>query len=318
MIERAPDDVRLTPIRLRRELLAAGVDDRTIRGLVRDGHLHRVRHGAYVDGEAWRACDERGRYGLLSRAALAQAKTPSALSHLSALAEWDVPFWDLALDEVHLTRLDRKAGRREAGVRQHLGELREGDVIEMNGVNVTAAARTVMDSLRVLDVEHGLTTVNDMLHRKIVTLEELQECSVFMRRWPETLGSEVLLARADSRIESVGESRTAHLCWDQGLPRAVPQFPIRRTDGTIIHRVDFAWPELGVFLEFDGKVKYQKYLKEGESVTDVVLREKKREELICRMTGWRCVRLTWAELYTPERSAAAIRDLFRLPIANAQ
>ena len=46
--------------------------------------------------------------------------------------------------------------------------------------------------------------------------------------------------------------------------------------------MDFAWPEFGVFLEFDGKEKYTKYLKEGESVVDAVLREKKREELICR------------------------------------
>jgi hypothetical protein len=73
--------------------------------------------------------------------------------------------------------------------------------------------------------------------------------------------------------------------------------------------VDYAWPELGVFLEFDGRIKYQELLKEGESVTDVVLREKKREELICRLTGWRCIRITWADLYQPERTAAAIRAL---------
>ena len=32
----------------------------------------------------------------------------------------------------------------------------------------------------------------------------------------------------------------------------------------MIHRVDLAWPEYGVFLEFDGRVKYEKYLREGE------------------------------------------------------
>ena len=33
-----------------------------------------------------------------------------------------------------------------------------------------------------------------------------------------------------------------------------------------------------MFLEFDGKDKYEKLREEGESVVDAVLREKKREE----------------------------------------
>ena len=33
--------------------------------------------------------------------------------------------------------------------------------------------------------------------------------------------------------------------------------------GHFIARVDFAWPELGIFVEFDGKVKYESLLKPG-------------------------------------------------------
>jgi hypothetical protein len=86
---------------------------------------------------------------------------------------------------------------------------------------------------------------------------------------------------------------------------------LRSGDGELVAIVDFAWPELGVFLEFDGKIKYQKLLRAGESPTDVVVREKRREELICRLTGWRCIRIVWADLYRPELTAAAIRALFR-------
>ena len=43
-----------------------------------------------------------------------------------------------------------------------------------------------------------------------------------------------------------------------------PQYEIKDDRGVVIGRVDFAWPELGVFLEFDGKVKYEKLLKPGE------------------------------------------------------
>jgi hypothetical protein len=78
-----------------------------------------------------------------------------------------------------------------------------------------------------------------------------------------------------------------------------------------VARVDLAWPELGLFLEFDGKVKYERLLKEGEHASDVVFREKQREDMIRRLTGWRCIRIVWADLYKPEVTAAKIRAMFR-------
>jgi len=38
-----------------------------------------------------------------------------------------------------------------------------------------------------------------------------------------------------------------------------------------------------------------------------VFREKKREDLIRAVTGWRCIRITWIDLEHPERTAARIR-----------
>ncbi len=97
--------------------------------------------------------------------------------------------------------------------------------------------------------------------------------------------------------------------WRGGLPKPVSQYEVVDEHGRTVARLDFAWPELGVFLEFDGKEKYTKYLKEGESVVDAVLREKKREELICGLTGWRCIRLTWADLYRPRETVNYIRSV---------
>ena len=53
--------------------------------------------------------------------------------------------------------------------------------------------------------------------------------------------------------------------------------------------------------------KYLKHRRPGESVTDAVLREKRREEAIARATGWRCIRITWADLQRPKATAAMIR-----------
>ena len=40
----------------------------------------------------------------------------------------------------------------------------------------------------------------------------------------------------------------------------MPQYEVFDQLGHLLGRVDFAWPELGVFVEFDGKEKYLKYL----------------------------------------------------------
>ena len=43
-------------------------------------------------------------------------------------------------------------------------------------------------------------------------------------------------------------------------------------------------------------MKYQEFLRPGESATDVVVREKRREDLL-RALGWQVVRWVWDDLY---------------------
>ena len=60
-------------------------------------------------------------------------------------------------------------------------------------------------------------------------------------------------------------------------------------------------------MEFDGKIKYAKYRRKGESLEDFLIREKAREELICQLTGWVCIRITWAQLDQPRTLAGRVR-----------
>ena len=114
---------------------------------------------------------------------------------------------------------------------------------------------------------------------------------------------------ADPRHESPGESRTAYFCWQMHLPKPEPQVEICDEDGVVVARLDFAWAEFGVFLEFDGKEKYMRFRREGETLDEFLMREKKREELICKLTGWTCIRIGWAELHQPELLARRIRAI---------
>ena len=299
----------------RKEALAAGYHDHAIAGLVKAGEWVRVRRGAYVFGDSRAGLTDNQRYGVLCRAAVRQANARVVLSHTSSANEYGAPLWECDLTTVHLTRPDARAGRAEAGIVQHRGLIAKGDVAVRNGREVMSGTRTALELTLLLDVEHALVEIDYLLHHGFTTMEKLRTRYESMAHWPRSLTTDLVLRLADGRSESVGETRARFLCWAQHLPAPIANYPIHDERGVEIARVDLAWPHLGVFLEFDGKKKYEEHRREGESVVDCVLREKQRESHIVELTGWRCIRIVWADLYTPADTAARIRSLFRQPAA---
>jgi hypothetical protein len=277
--------------------------------MVRSGAWVRPRRGAYVDATAWAATDAIGRHEIKARAVVAQAKCELVLSHLTGASVWDLSFWDLAPDSVHGTRRDGRCGRSEAGVVQHRGVLLDEDVVLRHGVGVVSATRLALELPAVTDLEHAVCFASELLHRGDTSISLLRDRYASMACWPHGLTTQLMLRLAEPLCESVGERRFLFLCWRQRLPAPVPQYAILDHTGTVVARVDFAWPELGAYGEFDGKLKYGALLRPGQTATDVVLAEKRREDMIRELTGWRCIRIVWSDLYTPEHTALRVRRL---------
>lgn len=315
MDDDTPDDPRLTPVLLRRTLVARGWTDTMLAQSVRRGELAKARRGAYVDGPAWRALDELGHHELTARSVVAQAEKPLVVSHASGLVCHGGPRWGLRLAEVHVTTRDGSGGRAEAGVRRHRGRILDGDVVDLRGLAVMSPTRLGLEITTLGDLELSLVHLNDLLHRELTTPGLLRErYTASVERWPASLTTDLALRLADGRCESVAESRFFYLCWRRGLPAPVPQFEVRDEHGRLVAVLDFAWPELGVFVEVDGRGKYLDLRREGESIEDTVLREKARENLVRRLTGMRGLRIDWADLERPESTARMVaRELF--PVA---
>jgi hypothetical protein len=296
------------PVMLRAELLAAGHSDRDIARLVRACVLQRVRRGAYVDATAWAEASADERHVFAAHAVVKQGQTRLVISHASALPFFGAPTWGMSLDEVHVSRPDARCGRRERGVRQHRGLLLESDVTSRRGLEVTSATKTALDVTRCAGMEASLVAVSHLLRIGHTTLSDLRERYTTMAHDPFTLKTDLVLRLVDGRLESVAEVRTMFLLYRGGVPAPIPQYELFDDGGGLVARLDFAWPELGVWLEFDGREKYAKHRRDGESVVDTVLREKQRESRIAEVTGWRCIRITWADLERPTRTVARILE----------
>jgi hypothetical protein len=288
------------------EALAVGYDERTIARMVRTGEWHRVRHGAYTSAQTWAALDDRGRRHLACLAVLRSGRSHALLSHTSAAEYLGAPVLTPPTD-VHITRTDGRAGRRAAGVAQHRGVVNVEDVTLRNGLPLTSGTRTALDVTTIENTERSLVIVNGLFHLGESSPALARRRLETIQHWPNTLHTDLVLRLADGRCASAGESRSYFLCWAQGLPMPDLQVPIRNREGRIIAWVDFAWPKLGAFMEFDGLVKYRRLVKPGESPSDVVIREKRREELICGLTGWRAIRIIWVDLDHPVTTADRIR-----------
>ena len=87
-------------------------------------------------------------------------------------------------------------------------------------------------------------------------------------------------------------------CHELRLPVPVPQLPVLLPNGRTVY-ADLGWEELRTLGEFDGRVKYEKLLRPGERASDVVIREKRREDLL-RTAGWQVVRWRWEQLWNFE------------------
>lgn len=285
------------PQHLRRaDLLAEGWGDDELRALLRRGRLVRVGPGADLRGDLADGLDAAGRHLAAARAALERLSDDAVLSHATAALVHGLPTWGLRLGAVQVTRPLDGGGRARGPVRVRTARLAPSEVVEVHGLRVTSPARTVVDVLREAAFEAGVVVADAALHRGLVTPAVLAEAVATATRRPGAGRARRVVAFADGRSESVGESRSRVVLAHAGL--AAPDLQTVVLDrGRFVARTDFLWPERGTVGEFDGLVKYAGGTT-GRPPSAVVTAEKLREDAL-RDLGLEVARWTWADLRDP-------------------
>lgn len=286
----------------RGQALDCGHKDRDLGAAMRVGLIVRLRHGIYAFSNDHKGLDATARHRILANAVADKLGPNVALSHTSASAKWELDLFGVALNSVHVTRLDGSTGRREAGVIYHVGAVAPGDICEVGGRLVVEPFRAVIETATISSIESAMVTASSAMRLNLVSKEALEAGLGPFARWQGGRKASIAIRLSDGRCESVGEVRSLHMFWRERLPRPELQFRVVNDRGIAVARTDFAWLDHRHLGEFDGMVKYgrlNKYPKEpGRAITD----EKAREDL-ARAQRFGMSRWTWPEV-NPRQSGA--------------
>lgn len=289
------DEQNATSLILRPEAHADGYSDGEIARRRRSGLWTSLRGGAYVAGSAAAALNRRERHRLLIQATLTKLRRPAVISHQSAAVLHGLPLWSVPLTAVHVTRTPPAKCDSDRNLSCHVCRLGPDEVTVADGLPVTTPTRTILDLGRLIGFVPALIAADAALNQVLTTPALLWAGLEDMVGTRGSRNAARIVQFADGRSESVGESRSRTLLAEARLPPPGLQVPVYADGGYFLGRGDFGYPQEKVLGEFDGRVKYGRLLRPGQSAGDAVFEEKRREDAI-RDAGWQVTRWTWADL----------------------
>jgi hypothetical protein len=275
---------------------------------VRSGLLSRRQ----LEGDAWRSV-MRGVYvhrdvpvthELRTRAAT--LLVPEAVvTGRSAAALWDL---DLARPEhdVELTLPARSHPVRITGVHVRRATLPEGHVWRRRDMLVTSPEATAARLASVVPTDAAVAAVDQLITAGLVDLRGVRRFAE-AARGPGSARARRVAGLADGLAESPQESRLRLLIGRSPLPTPVAQFRIV-VDGRFVARVDFAWPEYALALEYDGlwHAETRQFAKDRQRLNRL------------QAAGWEVIFVTAADLRDPAALIVRIAAALARRPANVQ
>lgn len=291
---------------------AIGVEAASLRRLAGAGVVRRVVRGWYAvrtPGQArapWEGEDvydeARRTNRLLTTALLKSFEGRVVASHQSALVLHGVPVWKADLGTAHLCRTSTDHTRHRPCAVIHPAV--EGEPVRtQDGFQTVPLAHAIVqvglyppDDPSARSPMDSLIAADFALHHELVTEAQLESAVKAHANHPGIAAVRTLLAHADGRHESPGETRLAQSLRLLGY-RFTPQVPLPGSHG---YRGDFVLDDEPVVVEFDGLAKYSLGTATATADTDQAVRqnlaaEKRREEDVRIRGQHEFARFIWQE-----------------------
>ncbi len=183
-----------------------------------------------------------------------------------------------------------EAGRpRVRDVIAHAGHLDPAERCLIRGIPVTTPLRTCWDLTQWLDPIEAVVLLDRIVRAGLVTEATLSAHAAARRGTYGSVRFAQTVALVNGRAESPQESRLRVMMVLAGLPMPQVQWKIYDAAG-FIARVDLAYPELRVAIEYDGV---------WHASADQLNNDRDRLNRL-QAAGWLVIHVTAARLYTPE------------------
>lgn len=215
-----------------------------VRWWVHTGAWVRLDHGLYASADLNTGLRQRLQaLALAGRDELVVIRESAALMH---------GFGVLRSDVVHLSGSRAKTARTRPGVQVHGYDIPARDVTMAGAIAVSTPARTAVDLARFAPRLDAIAAVDAALHVGACTPQELTEQIERQGRARGIVQAREIVRYADGRAESPMESRLRLRVIDGKLPPPEVQYWVCDDRGRPIYRLDLAWPEYLLGLEYDG------------------------------------------------------------------
>jgi hypothetical protein len=188
--------------------------------------------------------------------------------------------------DTHMVRVQGMCTRRAVVDPAH--------VLRRRGVAATSPEATAVRLAAALPRDAAVVAVDQLIATGAVDLAGVRRHAA-LARGPGSARARMVAALADGLAESPQETRLRLLVGRSSLPSPVAQYTVR-DDGRFVARVDFAWPEQKVALEYDGL---------WHAEAGQFARDRQRLNRL-QAAGWRVVFVTAADLHDPVRLIAVI------------
>lgn len=291
--------------------------------------LTNIRPGACVRSEEWDSLFVEGRVRTRAHAVAARSGNPSVTnSHTTAAALHSLPLFRTRSDRVHLIVPGLHTRKNSSDVIRHHLPLAPDDVAIVDGLRVTTLERTVYDVIRTVSLEAAVMCFDAAL-RTVAWDDTTREydfaaAADFRERVTSRITHNagargIRQARfvadfSDGRAQLPGESLSRLWMWQLGIPD--PQLQLRiELGGGRYALLDFAWPALRRWAEFDGEIKYtDPEILAGRTPDEAREDQSLRQHAVQRVTGWSVDRWGFDRMPTIDVFAAHLRGIGLYPL----
>lgn len=166
------------------------------------------------------------------------------------------------------------------------------------GFRCTDGVRTALDIARAEALLDAVPALDVLTARGVVSRQALARAGTAVAGGRGARSARLAISLADPRAESPPESRVRVLLALAGLP-ATPQYEVRDRSGRFLARVDLAYPELRLAIEYDGAWHGEP----GQFARD----RRRLNGLVA--AGWLVLHVTAADLHRPDELVARVRAL---------